>query len=237
MARPVDLPVVMTDTPAAVLWDMDGTLVDTEPYWMRAEIELVESFGGTWTHEDCLKMVGLGLWTSAAILQEAGVDLDADTIVNRLTDEVQRLLAAEGAPWRPGARELLLELRERGIKTALVTMSVERMAAQVADLLGFPAFDAIVSGDAVENAKPHPEPYLTAARALGVDAADCVAIEDSIPGLASAAAAGAVAIGVPHQVSLDAGDAHALLSTLDGVTVDDLTAVFHAATAAEEIAR
>ena len=104
-----------TDTPAAVLWDMDGTLVDTEPYWMRAETELVESFGGVWTHEDALQLVGLGLWESARIFQAAGVDLDADAIVDWLTTSVQQQLETDGVPWRPGARELLAELRENGV--------------------------------------------------------------------------------------------------------------------------
>ena len=71
--------------PAAVLWDMDGTLVDTEPYWMRAELELIREFGGTWTEEDALQVVGAGLWDAAAVFQRAGVDLPADEIVERLT--------------------------------------------------------------------------------------------------------------------------------------------------------
>ncbi|MEJ3404108.1 HAD family phosphatase [Rathayibacter sp. YIM 133350] len=215
-----------TVAPAAVLWDMDGTLVDTEPYWMSAEIELVTSFGGGWTHADCLRVVGLGLWESAKVFQQAGVALDADTIVYRLTASVQEQLDAEGIPWRPGARELLAQLRERGTKTALVTMSVRSMAEQIAGLVGFPAFDVIVTGDSVANAKPHPEPYLTAARLLGVDAADCVAIEDSVPGLASAVASGAVTIGVPHQVPLAESDAYTLFSSLSDVSAADIDALF-----------
>ncbi|MET0725854.1 MAG: HAD family phosphatase [Leifsonia sp.] len=226
-----------TDTPAAVLWDMDGTLVDTEPYWMRAETELVESFDGVWTHEDALGVVGLGLWESARIFQAAGVDLTADEIVDRLTDRVQEQLDTDGVPWRPGARALLAELREAGVPTALVTMSVQRMAEQVAALIGFPAFDVIVTGETVANPKPFPDAYLSAAAQLGVSAADCVAIEDSVPGLASAVAAGAVAIGVPHMVPLDGATTHATWPTLDGRTLDDLVGVYRGAVAAKGIAR
>ena len=86
------MPVVTTRLPAAVLWDMDGTIVDTEPYWIRAETELVRSFGGEWTDEDGLQLVGSGLWESAAVFQRAGVDLPADDIVHRLTNRVRERL-------------------------------------------------------------------------------------------------------------------------------------------------
>src|SRR4051794_32056929 len=128
---------------------MDGTLVDTEPYWMSSETELVSSYGGTWTHDDGLQLVGLGLWNSAEILQSRGVDLTPDEIVQWLTTRVQEKLDAEGVPWRPGARELLRDLRERGVPTALVTMSVRRMAEQIVSHIPFDAFDVIVSGDEV----------------------------------------------------------------------------------------
>lgn len=204
---------------------MDGTLVDTERYWMAAEEELVESFGGRWTHEDALGLVGSGLWESARVFQAAGVDLDADTIVARLTARVQEQLAEHGVPWRPGARELLEALRQASVPTALVTMSVRSMADDVVRAIPFEAFDVIVTGDAVDNAKPHPEPYLAAAAALGVDVHDCVAIEDSPAGLTSAWSAGAVAVGVPNFISLDEAPAHALWSTLADKSVADVAAL------------
>jgi HAD superfamily hydrolase (TIGR01509 family) len=223
------LPVVTELTthamPAAVLWDMDGTLVDTEPYWMASEQELVRSFGGTWTHDDGLLLVGQGLWTSAAILQSRGVDLPADEIVYGLTERVREKLAGEGVPWRPGARELLQSLRERGVRTALVTMSVRSMAEQIVAAIPFDAFDVIVSGDEVSEPKPHPEPYLRAAQILGIEPGDAVAIEDSLVGLASAVASGATTIGVPHIVPLPESDEHTLWESLDGRTADDIAAV------------
>jgi HAD superfamily hydrolase (TIGR01509 family) len=207
---------------------MDGTLVDTEPYWMESERELVGSFGGTWTHDDGMLLVGLGLWTSAEILRSRGVAMTADEIVQWLTDRVQVKLDEKGVPWRPGARELLLSLRERGIPTALVTMSMRRMAEQIVAHIPFDAFDVIVSGDEVEEPKPHPEPYLRAAALLGVAAADAVAIEDSLVGLASAVASGAATIGVPHIVPLPESDEHVLWDSLDGRTADDVVAVARA---------
>ena len=224
----VDLRVVTTRLPAAVLWDMDGTLVDTERYWMAAEEELVESFGGRWTSEDALGVVGAGLWDAARVFQAAGVDLDADTIVEGLTARVQEQLAEHGVPWRPGARELLEALREASIPTALVTMSVRSMADDIVAAIPFEAFDAIVTGDSVENPKPHPEPYLAAAEALGVDIRACVAIEDSPAGLTSAWAAGAVAVGVPNILGLDEAPSHVLWSTLADKSVADVAAALEA---------
>jgi len=211
--------------PAAVLWDMDGTLVDTEPYWMRAETELIREFGGSWTEEDALQLVGAGLWDAAAVFQREGVDLPADEIVARLTERVREQLAQHGVPWQPGAQELLKAVRDAGIPTALVTMSIRSMAEDIVGVIPFTAFDELVTGDEVAAPKPHPEPYLAAAGRLGVDIADCVAIEDSPTGLAAAMSAGAVSIGVPHMLSLDEAPSHVVWPTLDGRTLDDIVAV------------
>jgi HAD superfamily hydrolase (TIGR01509 family) len=211
--------------PAAVLWDMDGTLVDTEPYWMHAQDELVAAWGGTWSHDDALTLVGAGLWHAARVFQSRGVHLTEDEIVEHLTDRVLELIASKGLPWRPGARELLSEVREAGVKTALVTMSVRRMAEHVAAQLGFHGFDTVVSGDDVTHAKPHPEPYLVAAERLGVDPALCIAIEDSAPGSASAVAAGAVVIAVPFVLPLPESDDYTLWESLDGRTLADVSAL------------
>ncbi|MEJ1087575.1 HAD family phosphatase [Microbacterium sp. Mu-80] len=211
-----------TDKPSAVLWDMDGTLVDTEPYWIAVETELVESFGGTWTSEDALQLVGNALIDSAKILRAAGVDMEPDAIVQLLTDRVAERLRSEGVPFRPGARELLADLRAQGIPTALVTMSLRRMALDVVSLIDFAAFDFVVAGDDVSNPKPHPDPYLQAAGLLGVDIADAIVIEDSPTGLAAGLASGATTLGVPHIVALDGLGAHELWATLDGRTAADL---------------
>ena len=220
MNKPIE-----SSKPSAVLWDMDGTLVDTEPYWIAIETELVESYGGTWTPEDALQLVGNALIDSAHTLRRAGVDMEPDAIVQLLTDRVADRLRTEGVPFRPGARELLADLRAQGIPTALVTMSLRRMALRVVDLIDFPAFDVVVAGDDVTNPKPHPDPYLQAAELLGIDIADAVVIEDSPTGLASGLASGATTLGVPHIVALDDLGAHELWPTLEARTSADLAAL------------
>jgi HAD superfamily hydrolase (TIGR01509 family) len=212
---------------------MDGTLVDTEPFWMTAQDELVSSYGGVWTHETAMTLVGSGLWRTARIMQEHGVDLGEAEIIDRLSHRVMEQIS-EGVPWRPGAKELLSALRERGIPTALVTMSIEVMAQHVRSYIPFEGFDVVVSGDHVANSKPHPEAYLLAASQLGVDIEQCVAIEDSVPGVTSAAASGAVTIGVPHYLTLQDSPATILWSSLDGRTPDDVFEVFRAARASTE---
>jgi HAD superfamily hydrolase (TIGR01509 family) len=222
--------------PAAVLWDMDGTLVDTEPYWMAAETPLVERFGGTWSHEQALRLVGLGLEDSARIFQDAGVRMGVSAIVDHLTDDVMQQLGSKGVPFRPGARDLLAELRAAGVRSALVTMSLRRMAESVVSLIDFDAFDVIIAGDEATRPKPFPDPYLQACELLGVEPEQTVAIEDSPNGIRSAVASGAAVIGVPHMVSVAGAGAHAVWPSLEGRTADDVGA-FHLAHTARGAAR
>lgn len=208
--------------PAAVLWDMDGTLVDTEPFWIRAEHELVDSFGGTWTHELAMELVGNPLRVSAQfIIDNSPVDLPVDDVVHRLQGRVIDQVA-EAVPWRPGARELLAACREQGVACALVTMSWTDLAAAVVDAAEPGSFDIMVTGDRVAHGKPHPEPYETAVRELGVRAGDCVALEDSPAGVRSAVAAGVPTLAVPHVVDVPHVPGAVQLSSLTGLTPFDL---------------
>ena len=200
---------------------MDGTLVDTEPYWMAAETTLVESYGGTWTHEDGLTLVGSAMVQSAAVLQARGVRLSAIEISAWLTERVLERLHA-GLTWRPGAEELLRGVRAEGIRTALVTSSPRMLADTVIAAIGFEAFDAVVCGEDVIRNKPFPDPYLLAAERLGVTASDCIAIEDSTPGLASAVAAGVTTIGVPMHSELFSDQGYLIWPTLSATSVSQL---------------
>lgn len=210
--------------PAAVLWDMDGTLVDSEPYWMRAEHEIAEAHGATWTHEDALGVVGKTILSTGQLLHAAGVALAPEEIVTWLVARVNEQLREE-VPWRPGVLDLLGELAGAGIPCAVVTMSYRSQAEAVAS--GAPAgtFARLVTGDEVTHGKPHPEPYLTAAAALGVDPARCVAIEDSPVGIASALASGARTLGVEAVVPVEPRPGLSRASTLAGVGLDTLARI------------
>jgi HAD superfamily hydrolase (TIGR01509 family) len=214
--------------PAAVLWDMDGTLVDTEPYWYRAETDLVAAHGGRWTKADALAVVGFDLLDSAAYLQRVGgVDLPAVDIVNLMIDRVVEQMA-DDPPWQPGALDLLADLRAAGVPCVLVTMSWRRLAAAVGDLLPPGSFAATVVGDEVAQGKPHAEPYLAAAAAVGAAPRACLAIEDSPTGVASARAAGCFVVGVPHMVELPAGAVDAVVPTLEGLDAARLRRLYAA---------
>lgn len=209
--------------PLAVLWDMDGTLVDSEHYWSISQNRLAESYGAVWTKEDEQGVIGSSLYDSSALIREKfGIaDRSVQEIIDHLTEEVIAQLR-QSLPWRPGALDLLMHLRQAGVKTALVTMSMRRMALAVAESIPFPAFDVVIAGDDVRFGKPHPEPYLMAAQHLGVRPEDCIAFEDSIPGLASAAAAGTHAIGVTNLVPLPSGPDRRIISTLEGLASHNL---------------
>ncbi|KQX66546.1 HAD family phosphatase [Angustibacter sp. Root456] len=218
-------PEAAPSLPAAVLWDMDGTLVDTEPYWIAEEHRLVEQYGGAWTAEHAKALVGNDLLVSAHYIKEHGdVPLEPEQIVDVLLTGVVERLRVE-VPWRPGARDLLAELRRQGVPLALVTMSWTALADTFLAACGPDTFDVVVTGDRVPRGKPHPDPYLTAARALAVDPTACVAIEDSQTGVTSAEAAGVPTLAVPHVVHVPAAPGRSRANSLAEITVADLARI------------
>lgn len=206
---------------------MDGTIVDSEEYWIVAEVELVSLFGGSWTHEDGLSLVGNGLPHTAAKLQQHGVELSIDEIIQALTNRVLEQLEI-AVPWRPGAVELMHQFQAAGIPQALVTMSIERMARTVASVIPGTPLTEVVAGDNVLKTKPDPEAYLFAAERLEVDVTQCVAFEDSPSGCRSAHSAGAVTVGVTNLVSLDGIPTDVTLDTLVGVSAPQIFELFAA---------
>ena len=204
---------------AAVLWDMDGTLVDTEPYWIDGEFELVAQYDGTWTMADAHSIVGFDLLDAGHELRtRGGVEMEPAEIANWLLDRVIARVADE-LPWRPGAHELLAECLAEGVPCAMVTMSWRPLADAVIAAAPRGSFAVSITGDEVTNGKPDPEPYLAAASALGVDPRACVAIEDSPTGVASAVAAGCATLGVPHVVPVAAAPGLTIVDSLAGVDI------------------
>ena len=212
--------------PAAVLWDMDGTLIDSEPYWLASESAFAAAHDSNWGQDDGLGVIGMSLYESSKLLKErVGSSLEPQQIIDQITDGVLSQLE-RAIPWRPGARELLKLLKDNNVKTALVTGSMHRMAQKVAEQIGFEAFDVILGGDDVVKGKPHPESYLTAASMLGVDPTHCVAFEDSLTGITAAEAAGTKAVGIAHIVEIPMVENRILWPTLEGVQMNDLRALF-----------
>lgn len=220
------LAVAELPLPAAVLWDLDGTLVDTEPFWIEEEIALAAEHGGTWTHEQGLTLVGKPLVESARLLRAAaGVPGSDEEIATTLVSRVAARVRAQGPPWRPGSRELLDEVRAAGVPCALVTMSYRVLADAVLDAVGPGTFAVVVTGDDVTRGKPDPEAYLTAAGRLGAAPAQCVALEDSPVGVAAAEAAGVPTIAVPLMVDIPAAPGRSRVRNVRTLGLADLCRV------------
>ena len=209
---------------------MDGTLIDSEPYWIAAETHIAARFGVSWTHEDGLTLVGNPLDVSAQVLIHRGVRLTEAEIIDTLVTEVAARAAAS-MPWVPEARALLGEVIDAGIPCALVTMSFGSLVEQVVAQAGS-VFAAVVTGDQVAKGKPDPEAYLLAAQRLGVNPALCVAIEDSPVGIRSAQASGAATIAVPRHTADPGIPGVTVITTLEGVGVQDLARILNEHTTA-----
>ncbi|RCV54096.1 HAD family hydrolase [Marinitenerispora sediminis] len=202
--------------PAAVLWDLDGTLVDSEPLWGVALDEVAEAMGRPLTAEVRREMVGTDSPTTMAILaRHTGTPVtpaECDAIHEKVLRRVEGLLR-DDLVVLPGAAETLRRVRAAGVPMALVTSSPRRLAELSLDRIGPELFDAVVTADDVTERKPAPEPYERAARLLGVAAAEAWAVEDSDSGAAAAAAAGCRVFLVPDATADGAsGDATALTS-------------------------
>jgi HAD superfamily hydrolase (TIGR01509 family) len=188
-----------------VLFDMDGTLVDSEKDWQAALEDLAAHLGGTLSPVARRSMVGTTTEEAIGILLKS-MDQpwrDPVEVGDWLEERVKQRFVA-GLAWRPGARELLAACRAADIPTALVTATAGHLVEVMLGTIGRHNFDVIVTDDDVEFGKPDPQPYATAAAALGVAAHDCVAIEDSPTGIASALAAGCVVVACPAEVDLSA---------------------------------
>src|SRR3954454_18787343 len=186
---------------------------------------MARKYGGAWTQADALELVGNDLVASGAYIKERmGLDLTPEEIVEELLDGVVEQVE-RSVPWRPGAVELLTALSEAGVRCGLVTMSYQRFVAPILAHLPPETFRVVVTGDQVTRGKPHPEPYLTAAAALGLPPGECVAIEDSNTGAKSAEAAGRLVLVVELHVPLLDGPRRVFRDSLEGLTAEDLRAL------------
>ena len=204
---------------------MDGTLIDSEPSWIKAEMDLAARFGVEWTHEDGMTLVGRPLPDSAQILRARGINLEPAELIDSLIAAVAQDVG-KNVPWIAPARELLHLVNDAGIPCALVTMSQGAFVDTFLAAAG-PVFDVVVTGDQVTRGKPDPEAYLKAADLLGVEIGECIAFEDSDPGTRAAHASGAVTVGVRSHMEIPRLEGMSRVSTLEGFTMETLSRLLH----------
>jgi HAD superfamily hydrolase (TIGR01509 family) len=200
----------------AVLFDMDGTLVDSEKVWDIGLRELAARHGGVLSDAARLAIVGTNTRQTMTILYEDIGQPELDPVAGSIWLETRVLeLFTDGLDWMPGARELLADVRAAGLRTALVSNTPRVLVNAALLTIGAHHFDAVICGDEVPRTKPDPAPYRLAAAAVGLDPSRCVVIEDSPTGIASAVGAGCAVVGVPNHVPLVGSPATLVESLLD----------------------
>lgn len=218
--------------PAAVLWDFDGTLMDTETIWYRVEEDYVFSHGGHLTPGWDLNCVGGTMAQTVSYFREvAGVDVDPDVMAAELWRGCHEALASGPIPWTRGVRELVDALASAGVPQAIVSNSDRSYLDLVLNRLDPDPFAFVVSGNDVQRPKPDPEPYALACSRFGVDAADVVVIEDSAAGVASGLAAGCSVIVVPTVGEFAPAPRLTVRSALAGLTIEGLASAMSAGVA------
>jgi HAD superfamily hydrolase (TIGR01509 family) len=215
--------------PAAVLFDMDGTLVETESIWYDAEAEVMASLGADWGPEHQAALVGGPLELAVDyMVRHAGGGHDHDEVAALLISTMERRLRTEAVHWRPGARELLEALDALEVPCALVSASWRNLVSAVHDAVlhevGHEVFTTSVAGDEGERTKPFPDPYLLAASRLGVDPRHCVVLEDSHTGVTSGLGSGALVVAIPSLVPIEPAEGLLVVDSLVGLTPETLGA-------------
>jgi HAD superfamily hydrolase (TIGR01509 family) len=204
----------------AVLFDMDGLLVDSEPVWYQVETAVVERLGGVWTPADQAACIGGTMAASCRyIIERTGASVSAEQLSEEMVDEMVARFRRD-LPLHDGALRLLDALRERGVLLGLVSSSYRRLMDAALDQLGPGGFDVTVAGDEVTHGKPDPEPYLTACERLGVDPSRTVVLEDADTGVRSAEAAGCIVVAVPSVTRIEAAPRRHVVPRLSCVTPD-----------------
>ena len=210
----------------AIAWDMDGTLVDTEPTWKSAEQELMAEFGYRWLDEDSAHCIGGPMERVAKYLHEkSGSDLPfqwfGDQLIARMKDKL-----AKQPSLLPGVKSILDEARSAGIKQAIVSASDRGIVELIqASLPGY--FDFAISANDVITSKPSPDCYLLAAEKFRIHINEMLIIEDSFVGISAGIATGGFVIALPHSSEVPSGDKLSILPTLKEVKLNDLMGYHH----------
>ena len=187
---------------SAILFDMDGTLVDSEPLWLEAEQQVMAEVGSTWEQSDQINCLGGPMDKTERYMQERSGNIKPYGYFSERLNDVMDEKLKHDLRLIPGALELLLDCKSAQIPMALVTASTGRQMRAVLERFPSGLFSSTVSQDDVEHSKPDPAPYKLAASQLGVDIKSCLVLEDSITGVQSGLRSGAQVIGIPHLVQM-----------------------------------
>lgn len=210
----------------AIFWDMDGTLLDSEPIWISEERRLMNSMGVEWTDADSLECLGGPMERVDSYMRMRAGNVHKPFELAEQLYQRMVIRLAEGVDFLPGARELIADLQLGKIPLALVSASTrEIMDAALRSIDPHP-FNTTISANDVVKTKPHPEGYLLAADRIGVAIQNCLIIEDSVTGMTAAIDSGAYVLGIPHAVELPSGAKVIHHPTLAGLTRHSIASLF-----------
>ena len=206
----------------ALLIDMDGTLVETETRWWQAEIDVMQKHGSTWDVVD--QNLAIGGPLSAVVDYMANKSkAEAESIYQELVDSMYKSFTEVAPELQPGWSDILNQAKKSDLQIALVTASNRLLAEALLKSSNLEKhFDVVVASDDLPRTKPHPDPYLHAAKLLGVEVLDCLVFEDSNTGVTSSLAAKMPTIALPGRVLLDERRGMKILQTLKGMNLQDL---------------
>jgi HAD superfamily hydrolase (TIGR01509 family) len=212
--------------PQAVLFDMDGLLVDTEPLWFEVETDVMTRLGGTWTAADQQELLGSSLPNAVRyFLERARRPADPAEVGEWMIGGIVAKVRERGVTIMPGAADLVAGAEAAGLPYALVTSSQRRFVDAVLAQTGL-RFPVLVCANDVTRAKPDPEPYLLAARRLGADPGRCVVLEDSITGVTAAEAAGCLVVAVPTLRTIEPRPGRLVVRSLSDISLGWLRAAW-----------
>lgn len=207
---------------SAILFDMDGTIINSEPLWLQAEIQVMAELGCHWDEQDQINCLGGPMERTEKYMQDRSGNVKPYGYFGQRLNEVMKSKFVKDLQLIPNALELIIKSKEAGLKTALVTASGRELMNSVITRFPENSFDIAISRDDVANSKPHPEPYLMAAERLKVKIDECLVLEDSMTGVRAGLDSGAQVVAISHIISIANEKNLRVISNLTEITFKQL---------------
>jgi len=207
---------------SAILFDMDGTIIDSEPLWLQAEIQVMAELGCHWDEQDQINCLGGPMERTEKYMQDRSGNVKPYGYFGQRLNEVMKLKFVKDLELIPNALELITKSKEAGLKTALVTASGRELMNSALTRFPESSFDIAISRDDVANSKPHPEPYLMAAEKLKVKITECLVLEDSMTGVRAGLDSGAQVVAISHIIPIANEKNLRVISNLSEITFKQL---------------